>query len=341
MPAQWCKVSVLALAALGAVVAEGEWNPELDETLNSDDQVHLLQEKVAQRSKDVKAKLGSTDLAVPHDAPEQKAAGVCESAGGVCESLADAPADEEPLAAGLQLKAAALAPEAETQEDMQTYALIFRACLVALIVLILVDGCRRWQRGEACPDSAESFKELMRAAMAGDEARARQMLKKGASPSAVDFWGCTALHAGAKGGMQGLCSELLSRGAEVNAADSWKDTPLHMAARAGHADVCKMLLAKGAHVDAVNAESFTPLVVAGHAEREDACLLLMSKGASMGKLSKEDAPLLLKELSQAKAVPEAEMPTIIMDELEEKASQWPTEEDWEQHMKETIDDCTD
>jgi len=186
MPAQWCKVSVLALAALGAlpasVVAEGEWNPELDETLNSDDQVHLLQEKVAER------RLSKQPLAVPHDVPEQKAAGVCETA-GVCESLADARADEEPLAVGLQQKAAALASEAEAQEGMQTYALVFRACLIALIVLIGADGCRRWQLGEACPDSTELFKELMRAALAGDEARAREMLKKGASPSAVDFWG--------------------------------------------------------------------------------------------------------------------------------------------------------
>ncbi|CAK0868090.1 unnamed protein product [Prorocentrum cordatum] len=230
-----------------------------------------------------------------------------------------AAAEAEPADAS----ASPAAVSADAPEAAKGHVRLFRYALDALTVLLLLDGCRRWRNHgqpkadgseDAPPRGSEAFQRLVRAAAAGDEATARELLRGGASASEADLWGCTALHAAAKGGARGLAAQLLDLGADLHAADAWDDTPLHTAARAGRAGVCGLLVERGARLDAANAQSWTPLVVAGHAEHRDVCLLLLGMGAGVGGLPRKELPALLRELLPG--------------------DEWPTDEDWEEHMKE-------
>lgn len=225
---------------------------------------------------------------------------------------------------------------------VETCTWALRCATGALTALALLAGVGR-SRARGCsaagPEAdasqgagAELLQELMRAALAGDEARARQLLGGGASVSESDLWGCTALHAAAKSGLRGLAAELLDRGAELGAADAWDDTPLHTACRAGRVEVCELLVARGAEVDAVNAQGWAPLVVAGHAGHRDVCLLLLGRGAGAPGLPEEQLPPLLRELGEEGAPAAAALE-------EERPPEWPTDKDWEEHMRESVDNC--
>ncbi|GDX87347.1 hypothetical protein LBMAG44_12600 [Gemmatimonadota bacterium] len=165
------------------------------------------------------------------------------------------------------------------------------------------------------------------AAMKGDTARVRQLIKQGADVNAAQGDGMTALHWAAMTGFAGEAQMLIAAGAQLEAATrNGKYTPLHLAAREGKAAVVRVLAAAGANIGApttsggaaalhfatqfgsVEAMSAlldagakvdvrdsallqTPLMWAAAFNRVDAIKLLIKRGADIKAVSKiEDIP---------------------------------------------------
>jgi ankyrin repeat protein len=165
------------------------------------------------------------------------------------------------------------------------------------------------------------------AAMRGDAAKVRLLLKQGADVNAAQGDGMTALHwaafrgdidgtrmlisAGgrleavtrngnytplhlaAKAGNLPVVRALLDAGANVNAkTTSGGASPLHLAAAQGSADVVNALIEKKAAVDAPDgAWNETPLMWAAAYNRVDALKALLAHGANIAAASKvEDIP---------------------------------------------------
>jgi len=370
MPATRCQATFLMAAACGLLARAAPAPSELgqfEDALGGDDEVNLLQESIFEKRRS----RGAAGAAL---AGEQKATApnVCED--GPAEVREKAPAGRGAGAdlAGLVREAAAAAAAAEAEPaaawawptaapgglfaTTTTHTELFRYIVDGLTMLLVLDGFRRWRRrGAARPeplrDSGEAFRQLARAASAGDEARARELIIRGELFGEVDSWGCTPLHAVAKGGLCALAAELLDRGAELDAKDSWDDTPLHMAARAGHEKVCALLTRRGAELDVANAQSWTPLVVAAQAGHLAACRALLAAGAGAGELPGEELPPLLQELRPglreeslraartAAAVEDFEEhmrwtgATPTDEETPSTAASWQSDEDWEDRMR--------
>ena len=163
------------------------------------------------------------------------------------------------------------------------------------------------------------------AAMRGDTARVRALLKQGADVNAAQGDGMTALHwaasrgdaaevamlvyAGARveastrngnytplhlaarGGRAAAVKALLKAGASAKATTSAGGaTPLHLAAGIGSTESISALLAAGAEVDQrESAWGQTPLMWAANYDRVDAVKLLLSKGADIKAISKVES----------------------------------------------------
>jgi ankyrin repeat protein len=165
------------------------------------------------------------------------------------------------------------------------------------------------------------------AAMRGDSARVRQLLRQGADVNAAQGDGMTALHwaatrgdasqvamlvyAGARleaatrngnytplhqaarGGRVAAVKALIKAGADINAATTAGGaTPLHFAAGMGSTESIQALLEAGAPVDSrESAWGQTPLMWASNYDRVDAVKLLLAKGADFKAVSKvENVP---------------------------------------------------
>lgn len=185
-------------------------------------------------------------------------------------------------------------------------AATFKAVLQLMIVIIFVDGLRRWRRqqneaarqtnvAEASKDDAvdRAWKELLEAVSRNDELSFKKIDLKKSFVKREDTFGCTALHFAANGGSTVIATDLLQLGAEVDAVDVCNETPLHCAARAGHVSMCDLLLSNGAAIDALNEQDMTPLVVAGHAKQEATCRLLVDRGGTAGGMADQDLPLVV------------------------------------------------
>eukprot|EP00429_Kryptoperidinium_foliaceum_P086815 CAMPEP_0176193352 /NCGR_PEP_ID=MMETSP0121_2-20121125/5441_1 /TAXON_ID=160619 /ORGANISM="Kryptoperidinium foliaceum, Strain CCMP 1326" /LENGTH=374 /DNA_ID=CAMNT_0017532065 /DNA_START=72 /DNA_END=1197 /DNA_ORIENTATION=+ len=197
----------------------------------------------------------------------------------------------------------------EAEAESPVLARAVAVVLQLLIAAVVLDGARRCGHtkhgrlappagapaGSACP--VAGWELFMDTALKGDEAPCAQLL---AAPSwsmtREDAWGCTALHAAAKGGAADAARRLLELGARADDRDVWEETPLHLAARAGQTACCEALLDAGAEIDAINAEDQTPLVVAALAGKEATCRALLDRGATAGGLSDSGLPCLLSEL---------------------------------------------
>jgi hypothetical protein len=216
-----------------------------------------------------------------------------------------------PVADPVATKVAAGLPEASlvqrpVQEDPPGAA-TFKAVLELMIVILFVDGLRRWRiqrnetsRQEKVADTSNeddaidrAWEDLLKAALAGDETSFKKIDLEKSHVKRDDMWGCTALHFAATGGSTEIATDLLQLGAEVDAADACAETALHFAARAGHVSMCDLLLNKGASVNPLNEQDMTPLVVAGHAKQEATCRFLVDHGANAGGMADEDLPLMV------------------------------------------------
>ena len=87
---------------------------------------------------------------------------------------------------------------------------------------------------------------VMYAAQAGDVARLKWLLARGARLELEDWEGRSALFWAAREGRMGAVRELLARGAAVDAARNDGYTPLIIASALGHLEVVRQLLARGA-----------------------------------------------------------------------------------------------
>ncbi|KNC51634.1 ankyrin [Thecamonas trahens ATCC 50062] len=99
-------------------------------------------------------------------------------------------------------------------------------------------------------------------AKAGDKARVRKWLKRGAGVNARNKAGWTALMYAAKGHHNELVEYLVSKGADVNALDKYNESAAVWAATEGHFDTVAQLLAAGADVDAANDDGESLLALA-------------------------------------------------------------------------------
>lgn len=119
------------------------------------------------------------------------------------------------------------------------------------------------------------------AAMRGDTARVRQLLKQGADVNAAQGDGMTALHWAAGRGDAALIGVLVYAGARVDALTrNGNYTPLHLAARGGRAAAVRALLKGGANPNAVtSAGGVTPLHFATAMGSTEAMTALLDAGA--------------------------------------------------------------
>ena len=131
-----------------------------------------------------------------------------------------------------------------------------------------------------------SHAQIADAAMRGDSAKVRQLLKQGADVNAAQGDGMTALHWAAQRGDLAEAKMLLYAGARLEATTrNGSYTPLHLASRVGKVGVIKALVQAGANANAVTTSGgATPLHFAAGQGNPDAITALVDGGA------KVDAP---------------------------------------------------
>ena len=109
----------------------------------------------------------------------------------------------------------------------------------------------------------DARKEIIKAAKAGDVAKARVLLESdGDLLSALDTDGSTPLHCATWKGHTEMVAFLLKSGADVNAHnrnDHWGTTPLHAAAHANQGAIAQLLIDNGADVNAQDMNGKTPM----------------------------------------------------------------------------------
>jgi ankyrin repeat protein len=138
------------------------------------------------------------------------------------------------------------------------------------------------QGADANAGRGDGMTALHFAAERGDAELTAMLLYAGANVSAVTRIGqYTPLHLATQSGSAAVVEALLKGGASVSARTTTTGvTPLHLAASAGSADIVGLLLDKGAEVDAKETEwGQTPLIFAASANRIDAIKVLVARGA--------------------------------------------------------------
>ena len=133
------------------------------------------------------------------------------------------------------------------------------------------------------------------AAMKGDVAAVRTLLKDGADVNAVQGDGVTGLHWAARQGSVELATTLVVAGANVRATTRFGAvTPLHLAAERGAAPVVSVLIKGGADVDARTSTGATPLMFAAASGDTAAVAALLDGGADIEAREKdrEQTPLI-------------------------------------------------
>jgi len=194
--------------------------------------------------------------------------------------------------------------EAESQDPPGTD--FIRLVLQLGTICLLLDGVRRWQRGDTeekavlaatvttkAEVNTESWTTMVKAAKTGDEAGFAKVMAQPNVAMHADAFGCTPLHFAAAGGSVNITKRLLEEKVEIDALDEFAETALHIASRNGHVPVCETLIDSGADINVVNEQGMTPLIVAGHANQEEACRFLADRGAGAGDLKDEDLPPLV------------------------------------------------
>lgn len=121
------------------------------------------------------------------------------------------------------------------------------------------------------------------AAMRGDLATVRSLLKGGADVNEAQGDGMTAIHWSAYNGDVDMANVLLYAGARANSLTRLGGyTPLHLGSRGGHAEVVKVLLEAGADANAATSTGqATPLHFAAASGNVDAIVSLVEHSADV------------------------------------------------------------
>ena len=122
---------------------------------------------------------------------------------------------------------------------------------------------------------------LIDAARNADRDALRTLLQQGASASAADADGTTALHWASYRDDVEAASLLLRAGAKVNAANDLGATPLWIASLNGSAAMVQRLLEAGANPNAALLAGETPVMVAARAGSPIVVEQLLAKGANV------------------------------------------------------------
>src|SRR5690606_808717 len=147
-----------------------------------------------------------------------------------------------------------------------------RRGLLALGIVVMVSAALPAARQASVAD----------AAMAGDLATVRSLLKSGADVNAAQGDGMTALHHAALNGNDEMAEVLLYAGANVYATSRLGGyTPLHLASQRGHAPLIDRLIKAGAAADNPTATGTTPLMFASASGHVDAVKQLLAHGADV------------------------------------------------------------
>ena len=117
---------------------------------------------------------------------------------------------------------------------------------------------------------------LIAAAEMGDAAAVTSLIAKGASVSAKDGRGRTALLAATHGNHPEVARLLIAAGADVNARDNIQDSPYLYAGAHGRTDILKMTLAAGADLKSLNRYGGTALIPACHYGHVDVVKVLLT-----------------------------------------------------------------
>jgi ankyrin repeat protein len=133
------------------------------------------------------------------------------------------------------------------------------------------------------------------AAMTGDLATVRALLKSGADVNAAQGDGVTGLHWAARQGHEELARTLIVAGANVKATTRFGAiSPLHLAAERGSGPIVAMLVKAGADVDARTTTGATALMLASAAGDTAAIAALLDGGADIDakERDREQTPLI-------------------------------------------------
>jgi ankyrin repeat protein len=126
------------------------------------------------------------------------------------------------------------------------------------------------------------------AAMTGDLAAVRALLKDGADVNAAQGDGVTGLHWAARQGHEELARTLVVAGANVKATTRFGAiTPLHLAAERGSGPIVTMLVGAGADVNARTSTGATALMLAAAAGDTAAIAALLDGGADVNARERE------------------------------------------------------
>ena len=154
---------------------------------------------------------------------------------------------------------------------------VLEVIVVAAVIVLVWGGTRAAQWAASSPAQAAD-EQMLAAAWMGDVSRFNQALANGASVSARDDTGATALHYAAMSGQADLVRTLIALGADVNAVNpSAEVTPLLYAAMNDHDEVVDVLLRAGARPSPAALET----AMRGHALRS-ARLLRQARDARRG-----------------------------------------------------------
>ena len=133
------------------------------------------------------------------------------------------------------------------------------------------------------------------AAMNGDVAAVRALLKKGVDVNEAQGDGTTALHWAAMKGNAEVAQMLIFAGANLRATTRLGGyTPLYLAAKGGHSAVVAALLAAGADPKATTTNGTTPLMIAAAAGDTRTITSLVENGSDINAkdTAKGETPLM-------------------------------------------------
>jgi ankyrin repeat protein len=149
-------------------------------------------------------------------------------------------------------------------------------------LIALVSGCVTVLLWSAAPVAGPSDARVADAAMRGDTAAVRTLLRQGADVNAAQGDGMTALHWAADHGDQELAALLLRFGANPAAVTRiGRHAPLHVAATRGHHLVAGLLVDAGADIAATTTTGAVPLHFAAASGSAETIRILLDHGADV------------------------------------------------------------